>query len=225
MKELKQGFVLSYIKYQDKGAIVRIFEKENGIKSFFIKNIYLSKNKKKVYLSPMIGINFSVLFLKSDLPLISEISLADFSKDIDYHVVNYAQLALVAEFLSNVLLEQQSEQEIYDVLIAFCQTLFNKNSLVYSLYQIIKFLGYGFSFSDGMFFDVKEGIFTDRETHWTRKETISSILRMIENESFLELKIGRTERTELVDVLMEYCQFHIGEFSVPNSLEIFREIF
>lgn len=224
MKELRQGFVLSYVKYQDKGAIVRIFEKENGIKSFFIKNIYLSKNKKKVYLSPMMGINFSALFLKSDLPLISEITLADFSKNVDYSIVNYAQLSLMAEFLSNVLLEQ-TENEIYESLISFCNCLSNKNSLIFHVYRVIKFLGYGFSFTEGLFFDVKDGVFTNQETHLTKRENISSMLRMIEDESFLELKIGRTERAELMDILMDYCQIHIGEFSLPNSLEIFREIF
>ncbi|WKS96033.1 DNA repair protein RecO [Riemerella columbina] len=224
--ETKQGFILSYIKYNDTGAVVKILEKDTGLQSYFIKNIYLAKRKKKVYLSPLMGVEFSTSKPKNaGLASISSMALSDFAKPIELNFINQAQMALLAELLLKIMPYEDSDTNLYHYLSAFCLNIESKNALIYYFYHIIKAMGYGFSFTEGLYFDVKNGQFDDVQHSLSIDQHHSAQLRAIETPHFLSLALNSSERRVLIDILMNYCQIHIPDFTLPKSLDIFRDIF
>lgn len=224
--QTKQGFILSYIKYNDTGAIVKILEREQGIQSYFIRNIYMGNNKKKSYLNPLMGIEFNISKGRNNgLDQIQHITLSEISKYVDPNLVNHAQMALLAEFILKVVPYENADLELYDHMIHFCLGLDSRNALIYYIYQIIKSIGYGFSFTDGAFFDIKNGQFEIIETSNTLNQELSSLLKIIDNKEFISTDLSASKRRNLTDILMQYCQNHIPEFTIPKSLDIFREIF
>ncbi|MDY3547233.1 recombination protein O N-terminal domain-containing protein [Riemerella anatipestifer] len=221
-----QGFILSYTKYNDSGAVLRVLEREAGIQSYFIKNIYLARNKQKVYLMPLMGVNFNASKAKSGaLPLVNQISLSEISKAIDFTLVNNAQMTLLAEFILKTVPYEVVEDSLYQCVEDFYINMENKNSLIFSIYSIIKNIGYGFLFTEGAFFDLKNGCFQERENEFTINRVLSDTLKKIESSAFVKTPMDTDERRNVIDILMRYCKYHIPEFNEPKSLEIFREVF
>lgn len=224
MTVTKSGFILSYLKYNDVSAIVKIFERENGIESYFIKNIYLRQNKKKSYLSPLMGIDFTASESQKGLPQITKISVSDSTKELEYSIINNAQMMLAAEFIAKVIPYGEPNGIVYDLLSEYCKNLSQNNALAFYLYKIIKYLGYGFDFSDAVYFDAKNGIFTNESSTFTLGEELSQIIRSIDDFSFLNMGLKNTHRKKIIDILMDYCGHHIADFTSPKSLEILRQI-
>ncbi|MCT6764266.1 DNA repair protein RecO [Riemerella anatipestifer] len=221
-----QGFILSYTKYNDSGVVLRVLEREAGIQSYFIKNIYLARSKQKVYLSPLMGVDFNISKTKSGvLPLVSQISLSEISKMIDFTLVNNAQMTLLAEFILKTVPYEVVEDSLYQCVEDFYINIDNKNSLIFTIYSIIKNIGYGFLFTEGDFFDLKNGCFQERENEFTINRVLSDILKKIGNSEFIKTSIDVDERRNVIDILMKYCKYHIPEFNEPKSLDIFREVF
>ncbi|MDY3344156.1 recombination protein O N-terminal domain-containing protein [Riemerella anatipestifer] len=221
-----QGFILSYTKYNDSGAVLRVLEREAGIQSYFIKNIYLARSKQKVYLSPLMGVDFNISKTKSGvLPLVNQISLSEISKMIDFTLVNNAQMTLLAEFILKTVPYEVVEDSLYQCVEDFYINIDNKNSLIFTIYSIIKNIGYGFLFTEGDFFDLKNGCFQERENEFTINRVLSDTLKKIGNSEFIKTSIDADERRNVIDILMKYCKYHIPEFNEPKSLDIFREVF
>lgn len=221
-----QGFILSYTKYNDSGAVLRVLEREAGIQSYFIKNIYLARSKQKVYLSPLMGVDFNISKTKSGvLPLVNQISLSEISKMIDFTLVNNAQMTLLAEFILKTVPYEVVEDSLYQCVEDFYINIDNKNSLIFTIYSIIKNIGYGFLFTEGAFFDLKNGCFQERENEFTINRVLSDTLKKIGNSEFIKTSIDADERRNVIDILMKYCKYHIPEFNEPKSLDIFREVF
>ncbi|MRM83195.1 DNA repair protein RecO [Riemerella anatipestifer] len=221
-----QGFILSYTKYNDSGAVLRVLEREAGIQSYFIKNIYLARSKQKVYLSPLMGVDFNISKTKSGvLSLVNQISLSEISKMIDFTLVNNAQMTLLAEFILKTVPYEVVEDSLYQCVEDFYINIDNKNSLIFTIYSIIKNIGYGFLFTEGAFFDLKNGCFQERENEFTINRVLSDILKKIGNSEFIKTSIDADERRNVIDILMKYCKYHIPEFNEPKSLDIFREVF
>ncbi|MDY3537152.1 recombination protein O N-terminal domain-containing protein [Riemerella anatipestifer] len=221
-----QGFILSYTKYNDSGAVLRVLEREAGIQSYFVKNIYLARNKQKVYLSPLMGVSFNASKVKSGaLPLVNQISLSEISKAIDFTLVNNAQMTLLAEFILKTVPYEVVEDSLYQCVEDFYINIEDKNSLIFSIYSIIKNIGYGFLFTEGAFFDLKNGCFQERENEFTINRALSDTLKKIGSSAFVKTPMDADERRNVIDILMRYCKYHIPEFSEPKSLEIFREVF
>lgn len=221
----KQGFILSYVRYSETSCIVKILEREDGLTSYFIKNIYLSKNKKKGYLNPLMGIDFSISeSRKSPLPFIKNINLSEVGKQLEHHLINHAQMSVMAELVLKVYPYEEVDSSLYNDLVAFCLDIENKNALVYYIYKIIKQSGYGFSISEGIYFNLLEGHFSNLELPNSIGIELSEILKTLEDSSFLKVPLSTQQRRSLLDILMKYCKVHIPEFSEPKSLDIFRDI-
>ncbi|NHW58539.1 DNA recombination protein RecO, partial [Escherichia coli] len=142
-----------------------------------------------------------------------------------FTLVNNAQMTLLAEFILKTVPYEVVEDSLYQCVEDFYINIDNKNSLIFTIYSIIKNIGYGFLFTEGAFFDLKNGCFQERENEFTINRVLSDTLKKIGNSEFIKTLIDTDERRNVIDILMKYCKYHIPEFNKPKSLDIFREVF
>lgn len=132
------GFLLSYLKYGDNHAVLNCFTSENGYQSFFAKGIYSAKSKKKPYLFPLNLLNITVSNskVKTNVKSISNIELiSGFSEMMG--VKSSSPLFFVAEFLNNVLREEQKNTELFDAILKLQNEIFKTTSLHTLLFSFI----------------------------------------------------------------------------------------
>ena len=222
-------FLLSYLKYGDHDAIVHCFSEESGYQSFFLRGIYAPKNKKKTYLFPLnkISITFSEKKNSSALSLISQIELAENSRDFNDVKIN-SILFFVSDFLQQVLREEAHQERIYLAIDEFLEELYlgNFNAYVAFLFKVLSFQGISPLFSDSKFLSPENGDFSNQQTNAFFDEEVSAAWRnYLTSENSYHIKLERNLRRKMIESLMIYYRIHFTNFYQPKSLEIIQQIF
>ena len=223
------GFLLSSIKYGDHDVILHCFTKENGFESFFVKNIYAKKNKKKPYLFPLNEIHFNtaVISKSSSLKNINKIERC-ISFDFDDDFKANSIIFFLAEFFNTTLKNETSSAYVYNEILHLKHQLNVKNYQCHLIF-LIKFLHYqGCSplFDGGLFLNAEDGKFSSVQDSRYFSEEISTIWKniLVSEDPYL-LKINSTLRKEVLESVMRYYQIHVPHFRVPESWEIVQQIF
>lgn len=225
-----QCFLLSYIKYGDSDAILNCFTAESGYQSFFAKGLYTARNKKKPYLFPLNLLQLSVP-KKIAENQISRISKVESSGRDTYNFQNISTTSILfftADFLHQVLREEGRNDQLYGELLCLREELLKDNLDAY-LGFLIKFLSWsGVAPLEGnqRFLNPESGVFETQISHVSFNENMSQLwLKFLLAEDIYRVKLNRKDRTAFLDSLMLYCQFHITNFRIPNSLAVVRELF
>lgn len=222
-------FLLSYLKYGDNDAILHCFSKENGYQSFFAKGIYTPKNKKKPYLFPLNLLQITTLKSSTDQSIlrVSKIELDpdfyDFSEISEITI-----LFFIADFLHQVLREEGSNQQLFSSIKKLKQQISLRNSDAYLvfIFTFLKISGLAPLYSDKRYLNPESGIFEEELSHSLFNLDISEVWRnLLTSDDCYNLKLKRSQRSDFLDTLMIYCQFHLNNFYTPQSLAIVREIF
>ncbi len=222
------GFLLSYLKYGDNHAVLHCFTSENGYQSFFAKGIYSAKSKKKPYLFPLNLLNITVSNskVKTNVKSISNIELiSGFSEMMG--VKSSSPLFFVAEFLNNVLREEQKNPELFDAILKLQNEIFQNNITSYAsfLFHFLIISGVSPLLKKGAYLNPETGIFGDEISHHLFDEQTSAIWKKFLTEDIYQIQLKRTDRNLFVDSLMVYFTYHFSEFRVPKSLEILRQVY
>ncbi|WP_417430559.1 DNA repair protein RecO [Halpernia sp.] len=225
----KKGFLLSYLKYGDNDAILHCFTNDEGFQSFYIRGIYSAKNKKKALLSPLSEIYLDVNLKRksSALPLLNQIEFVN-SANSDFNIKTSTILFFTADFLNQVLKNENTQNEIYQEIGNFCEQLKIKNPQAHLifLFKIIQLLGFAPLLGDGKYLDLETGVFTEEISHQVFDEEITKIWKTILlNSHDYNSKIPKNKSREILNSLLIYYQFHFENFKIPVSLEIVKEIF
>jgi|GEM_PF-1693485 len=121
------SFLLSAVKYGDYDAVLRCYTLEHGYQSFFFKNIYSSKSKKKAYLFPLNELEFTVPDFKSGkMPSISKVEWLNKNIDLQDQKLNSIRM-FGAEFLDQVFRNENGSESIYAIISNFNERLCDKD--------------------------------------------------------------------------------------------------
>lgn len=223
------GFLLSYLKYGERDAVLQCFTQEKGYQTFFVKGIYGGKSRKKAYLLPL----KLLLFTFSSKPLKTEmipvLDLEPVQKGLpDADVKANAMVFFVAEFLRRVLRNEPENSLVFRETEAFLTELERQNYRAHLIFilQHLKNSGVMPLPVEKSYLNPEKGVFEEEISHQLFDRDISALWKeIITAEKPYTVPVPAKYRTPLLESLMVYCQFHIPDFKTPDSLAIVRQIF
>lgn len=227
--QIIKGFLLSYVKYGDSDAILHCFTEEIGFQSFFVKGLYTAKNKKKPYLFPLNYLFFSIpkKAAESRISRVSKLEAGTETHDFQ-NVAASSVLFFTADFLHQVLREEGKNEPLFQEILKVRNEFVEQNFDAYLAF-IFKYLmvsGVAPLKGNEKFLNPESGIFEEEISHSFFNENVSEIwLKFLTAPEIYAVKLAKKDKTAFLDSLMIYCQFHITNFYIPNSLAVVREIF
>jgi len=221
------GFLLSYIKYGDYDAILHCYTLESGFQSFFMREIYSAKSKKKAFLSPLneLGITFSSHH--GNLPTIKKVELNEKLPD-EVNVHQNAVIFFLSDFLNQILKNESQNVALYQEIKFFKQKILEKkmHAHYFFLIRMLQFFGISPLLSGEKFLNIEKGIFQEEISQKEVDEELSFLWKKILDKEIEEdFIIEKKYRKPLLDSILQYYKMHFPEFYSPKSLPVILEIF
>lgn len=233
-----KAIVLSTLKYAESDLIAHCFTESDGRKSYLLKRILKSKKGalKASYFQPLTQLEIVANHKnKGALEFIKEARVFKPYQTLHTHVV---KTSLVL-FLSEVLREAIQEEEANKPLFQFITSAFDwldsheqyANFHIYFLLKLTEYLGFypDNSTLNATYFNTIEGVFQNNDTniYCEKGEHIRVFQQFfgIKIEAISQIKMNKTQRLEVVNLLITYYELHIQGFKKPKSLAILNQLF
>jgi len=232
-----KAIVLTSIKYGEADLIVKCLTEE-GVKSYLIRSIFRSRSKKlKIgYFQALSQLDITAYHNKQgNLNKISEVRASYLYQSLATNIYKQSIALFLAEVLSYALKEEEQNQVQFSFIESSFQWLDQHDSfanfhLVFML-RLTKYLGFypDVENSSAEFFDLEEGTFKSLKPYrnfLTGKKLIlfKSIIG-IKFDDMVQLKWNSEGRQTVLDILLEYYEFHLPGFKKPRSLKVLKEVF
>ncbi len=233
-----KAIVFSSLKYGDSNLIVRCFTESSGLKSYLLRNVLKSKKGK---LKPSY---FQVLTLieieafhkdKGTLESIREVKIASPYKSLHTQVVKSMLAIFIAEILTNSITEEAEDKQLFNYieqsLIWLDSNTEIANFHILFLLKLSMYLGFypDTNFVDKSNFNLLEGTFQDFNTEkYCESGQIVTYLKQffgIDFDAISQIKLTKNQRSDLLNLLLNYYQLHLHGFKKPKSLEVLNQIF
>ena len=235
-----RGIVLHSIKYNDKFAVTLIYTEEFGRVPYLTSQ---SKSRKSRVPRSLFH-PLSILDLEVEHKNLRDIQRI---KEIKIHIPLIALLTdpvksaigiFIAELISKVIREEQTNRLLFDFLLQSIQVLELTNSspanfhLVFMI-RLSSLLGFqpdSTNYQKGMFFDMMNGVFTQtKPAHINflpqdESEVFYNLLRM-SYENMPTFRFSRQERQAIIRRILEYYRLHLSDFPEIKSLEVLFDVF
>ncbi len=237
MIQKTKAIVLSRVKYGDSSLIVNCYTESYGLKSYLLKGILKSKKAKlhKAYFQILTQLDIVAYHnSKGNLNSIKEARVLNLYRSLHSDIVKQS----LAFFLSEILRSALREEEKNEALFHFIAQAFSKldslqtyaNFHLVFLVQLTGFLGfYPDMQKPGEYFDLQEGSCVSKpvSNFFITKTKIFHFKKLLGTnfDTLSDIKLTAVERSELLDVLLEYYRLHLHAFKTPKSLAVLQNIF
>jgi len=235
-----RGIVLYSLAYNDTYAITLIYTEEFGRVSYLTSQ---SKSRKsrvpRSLFHPLAILDLEVEH--QNLRNIQRIKEAQTHIPLVALLTDPVKSALgifIAELISKVVREEQTNRLLFDFLLQSIQVLELTDAspanfhLVFML-RLSRLLGFypdAASYQKGMFFDMQNGIFTQQQPeqiHFLSPDESAvfyNLLRM-SYENMPAFQFTRQERQAIIQRILEYYRLHLSDFPEIKSLEVLHDVF
>jgi len=238
MHQKGRAIVLSSIKFKESDLIVKCYTSHRGVVSYLQKGILKSKRgaSKSVYFQPLSLLDIDENYQsKRSLQYLREVKLSYHYKSLHTNVYKASLAVFIAEILSMVLKEEESNHQLFDFLETSFQYLdveatFANFHLVF-LIRLSKYLGFYPEVKDTHkpYFNLESGHFENtKKTLYLLEGEQKKLLTDLLNVNFYEassVKMKSPQRMELLQMLLLYFELHLGDFKKPKSIQVFNEVF
>lgn len=223
----RKCLLLSYTKYGDYDAVIKVFSVECGYESFFLKGIYSSKNKKKAYLFALNEIEIFLTPVKAGaMQNVSKIELVEDRYFTDMKKVSVIMFA--ADFLNHILKNERENSNIYSEINTFISNIYQQKIDAYLalMFNILKHHGIVPLNSSNMFLNPESGQFINMESSRFFNDKVSIIWKNYLNQpDNYQIKLNKTERTDFLESMLMYYKIHFPGFRVPDSLDVLKQVY
>lgn len=231
-----KAIVISSLRYQDKGLIVRCFTESDGLKSYFIRNAYSQgKSAQKIaYFQPLTILEIEANHKnKGTLETIKDVRLAIPFESANTDILKCTILMFVGEMLHNSIREEEANTDLYAYLEAALLWLDThdqtSNFHLILMMETTKFLGFYPDIDQlkAEFFDLSAGTFTNYQSVSCLSSEETNLLRRLIGVKFggSQNIFSANERQQLLKILIDYYTLHIDGFRKPKSLKVLKEVF
>ena len=234
-----KAIVLHSIKYGETSLIVNCFLYDLGLKSFMIKGVLNSKNKKfsKSYFLPLsiLCITYSIKTNK-DLGYITEAKPAQIYTSLHIDLFKSSVVVFIGELLNSVLKESPgSNQKLFQYL-EYSLTWFDRSNKVSNfhlkvLIDLTKFIGFypNIKEESHAFFDLNSG--TSLEVKPSKYYIQNLELKKFKEllgmtfEDLNTMKLNNVVKAKMLSIMIDYYSLHLQMFKSPKSIHVFNEVF
>jgi DNA repair protein RecO (recombination protein O) len=232
------AIVLSAIKYSESDLIARLYTRELGTQSFILKGIRKSRKGKlrTSFFQPLTQLEIETQYKgKGTLEYIKEARVTFPYQNIYTDIVKSSITLFFSEILTQLLTEQQPDEELFEYLSSVFQYLDQSdhvaNFSIKTLLDMTSFLGFQPDEATKQFtyFNMLNGNFDEnglQPHHLTNVES-EQLKEFIGTnfDSIHEIKMNREDRNSLLNLVVAYFQIHLQTFKKTNSLSILKQLF
>lgn len=218
-----KAIVLSRMNYSESDMIIRLYTEKKGMISILQKGIRKTRNSKSALFQPLNILDAVINFNdKKDLQFTRELSSAIRLRDLHFDIRKTSIAFFIAELTYKTILQHETEPELFDFIetsiIYLDQTTlpFSNFHLIYMV-KLASYLGFSLSNSLG-----KGGALLLSNQNPISDEILVKIKTLTElNYLIMEkLEISNQERSEIIDILLDYYYFHIEGLQKIKSREV-----
>ena len=242
MHHKTKGIVLSIIDYNDKYMLSRIFTSQFGLVTYMVpkskgKNTKIKRNMFSLLAVLDMEVNHQTTRgIQRIKECRTELRLDSISCDISKMSIVF----FIAEFLSKVLKEEtgDSPQPLFNYLRNSIEILDATEKgvanfhLVFML-KLTHFLGFYpnlENYTKNAYFDLMNGEFSLRQplhNHYISREESFMLSRLarITFENMRHFRFSGTDRTNVINRMLEYYRIHTHDFSHMKTLDVLHELF
>lgn len=231
-----KAIVLNTIKYGDYDLIVKCYTEE-GIRSYLVKRIFKASKGKltPAFFQPLTQLEITANYNDNrTLHFIKEAKISTPYTTNHNNIIKQTMVVFLSEMLSNALKEEEENPSLFRYLETAFQWLDSHSNasnfhLVF-LINLTKYLGFYPEKGDQfLYFDLIEGKFTN---HLVSNLYISGknldyfkTLLGTNFDRLYELKLNKTNRQDLLEILIQFFELHLPGFKKPKSLEVLKAVF
>jgi DNA repair protein RecO (recombination protein O) len=232
------AIVLSAMKYSESDLIARLYTRELGTQSFILKGIRKSRKGKlrTSFFQPLTQLEIETQHKgKGTLEYIKEARVTFPYQNIYTDIVKSSITLFFSEILTQLLTEQQPDDELFEYLSSVFQYLDQSDNVanfsIKTLLDMTRFLGFQ---PDGAtkqftYFNMLDGNFDENglQPHHLTDIESGQLKKFIGTnfDTINEIKMSREDRNSLLNLVVEYFQIHLQTFKKPNSLSILKQLF
>lgn len=232
------AIVISALKYGEADLIVKCFTQKSGLKTYMLRGILKSrKGKFKTSLfQPLTQLELVAKHKdKGTLEYLQDAKILLHYQTLHTDVVKSSMVMFISEMLKNTIQEEEKNEELYHYL----ETTFNwldshekiTNFHLLFLMKLTRYLGFYPEDSEKelMYFNLLDGVFQSSKTstYCIEGESLQNLKLLLGTnfETLNAMKLSKSDRSELLNLILNYYQLHIESFKKPKSLTILHEIF
>ncbi|WP_310993314.1 DNA repair protein RecO [Aequorivita marina] len=232
------AIVFSALKYSEADLIVCCYTEAVGIKSYLLRGILKSKKGKlkSSYFQPLTQLELIANHKnKGSLEYIKEAKVFDPYKTLHTNIVKTGLVLFLSEMLKNTIREEEPNKTLY----AFLKNSFNwldqseevANFHILFLLQLSMYLGFypDASNIENKYFNIMEGGFQSSKTsnyciEGTQVENFKHFFN-VDLETLNTIKLSKTARQNVLDLMLSYYSFHVQGYRKPKSLAVLNQLF
>lgn len=235
-----KAIVLNHLKYGDTSLVTTIYCEALGRKSFLIQGVYKKKTKfHATFFQPFTLLDLEVdINPKRELQRIKEIALDHPFHSIPFDAVKSALTIFLAEILYKTIKEEEPNPPLFEYLYHAIQLLDIKDSgianfhLVF-LINLTRYLGFypenNYSEINEVFDPVNGKFFPALSHHGIEMQKQLSLwmskLINLNFESLELLPMNHNTRNQLLKLIIEFYNLHLGGLSNVKSLPVLQSVF
>lgn len=233
------ALVISSVKFGEADLIVKCFTKTEGIKSYILKGILKSKKGKfrAAYFQPLTLLEITANHKnKGTLEYLLDAKVSRAYKTLHSQVVKTSLVLFLSEILKQCIVEEEKNEKLFDFLEQAFLWLDENESIasfhILFLFKLSDFLGFypDTSSMELPVFNLEEGVFqNDVSTIYCIQTNSENLLFKtlfgIKFDAIASRKLTKSQRKNLLDLLLLYYELHIQGFKKPKSLVVLNQIF
>jgi DNA repair protein RecO (recombination protein O) len=238
MLSKNNSIVLSKLKYREYDLIVKCYTQQRGVVSYILRGILKSKKSqtKTVYFQALSQLQIEESFKPNQsLHSIKEVKLNYIYKSLHTNIYKSAIVLFLSEILSNVLKEEEKNEDLYNYIETALQYLDNEehyaNFHLLFLLKLTRYLGFQPENlkMDYAYFNLESGVFEARNNgiYSISGENLTLLKRLLGTnfDALHSVKINTKQRQEFINMLLFYFELHLSGFKKPKSLQVLNDVF
>lgn len=239
MIEISRGIALHLTKHKDNSSIFTVYTRSHGRISCMLYGHGHKKSGTRGALTQALTLlEFQINFQSGkDIQQLKDIRISEPIQEIPFSPYKSSIALFLAELLFKILKQQESDPALFDFLESAILFLDHSQDNIGDFHLILmikltKFLGFAPNLdkAEGKYFDLMNGnlLFT-RPLH-------EKFLDSRETELFIKLwncqfdtegglQVRRSEKQNLLNLMIKYYSLHIPDFYGLKSLQVMQELF
>lgn len=236
-----RGIVLHVLPYSDTSSILHVYTESFGRVSYLVAR--QSGRKTRVphaFLLPLSVIEMEVEHLPTrEIQRIREAKPCYLLTNIPAHPVKNVLALFLSEILFRVIRAKESDTRLFEYLydsirwLELAEEGVANFHLVF-LIHLVRYLGVypnAEAFRKGYFFDMMNGVFTDRRPtkhrHYldTKESMILHRLLRMNYTNMAIYTFSRYDRSNIIRYILEYYRLHLSDFPEIKSLAVMQSLF
>ena len=222
-----KGIVINFIPYRETSIIAKIYTEEFGIQTYIENGVRSSRGKNRMALFQPATLLDLVVYMnpKKSIQRISEIKCNHPYETLPYDILKSSIALFIIEILHKTLSEEDSNKPLFNFLWHTLTDLDGASSSFENMHLqfLINFafyLGFAPQTAKEIGSQFREsGILI--ELSMENRQRLDQLIR---GDNPAEVKIGRNQRNELLNTLLDFYRLHVENLSEIKSLAVLREV-